>query len=86
MSMFTEESYENALITLLENLGYEHLYGPDIERDYKVPYYDVQLTHSLRMVNPTKPIEAIEEAKRKLRDIDTGPLTQKNEKFMEYLQ
>ncbi|MBO7589923.1 MAG: type I restriction endonuclease subunit R [Bacteroidaceae bacterium] len=84
--MFTEESYENALITLLENLGYEHLYGPDIERDYKVPYYDVQLTHSLRMVNPTKPIEAIGEAKRKLRDIDTGPLTQKNEKFMEYLQ
>ena len=84
--MFTEESYENALITLLENLGYEHLYGPDIERDYTVPYYDVQLTHSLRMVNPTKPIEAIEEAKRKLRDIDTGPLTQKNEKFMEYLQ
>ena len=84
--MFTEESYENALITLLENLGYEHLYGPDIERDYKVPYYDVQLTHSLRMVNPTKPLEAIEEAKRKLRDIDTGPLTQKNEKFMEYLQ
>lgn len=86
MSMFTEESYENALITLLENLGYEHLYGPDIERDYKVPYYDVQLTHSLRMVNPTKPMEAIEEAKRKLRDIDTGPLVQKNEKFMEYLQ
>lgn len=86
MSMFTEESYENALITLLENLGYEHLYGPDIERDYKVPYYDVQLTHSLRMVNPAKPLEAIEEAKRKLRDIDTGPLTQKNEKFMEYLQ
>ncbi|MBO7416418.1 MAG: type I restriction endonuclease subunit R [Bacteroidaceae bacterium] len=84
--MFTEESYENALITLLENLGYEHLYGPDIERDYKVPYYDVQLTHSLRMVNPTKPMEAIEEAKRKLRDIDTGSLTQKNEKFMEYLQ
>ena len=86
MSMFTEESYENALITLLENLGYEHLYGPDIERDYKVPYYDFQLTHSLRMVNPTKPLEAIEEAKRKLRDIDTGPLVQKNEKFMEYLQ
>ena len=86
MSIFTEESYENALITLLENLGYEHLYGPDIERDYKVPYYDFQLTHSLRMVNPTKPMEAIEEAKRKLRDIDTGPLVQKNEKFMEYLQ
>ena len=86
MDGFTEDNYEKALMTLLENLGYVPLYGPDIERDYKVPYYDVQLTHSLRMVNPTKPIEAIEEAKRKLRDIDTGPLTQKNEKFMEYLQ
>lgn len=83
---YTEAHYENALISLLETLGYDHLYGPNIERDYKVPYYDFQLTHSLRMVNPTKPMEAIEEAKRKLRDIDTGPLVQKNEKFMEYLQ
>ena len=86
MDGLTEAHYENALMTLLNNLGYEKLYGPDIERDYKVPYYDAQLSHSLKMVNPTKPLEAIEEAKRKLRDIDTGPLVQKNEKFMEYLQ
>ena len=83
---YTEANYEKALLSLFETLGYDIIYGPNIDRDYKVPYYDVQLTHSLRMVNPTKPIEAIEEAKRKLRDIDTGPLTQKNEKFMEYLQ
>ena len=38
------------------------------------------------LVNPTKPASAIDEAIRKVRDIDTGSLVQKNEKFMDYLQ
>ena len=86
MSIFNEGSYENAVLSLLENLGYEHLYGPDVERDYTVPYYQAQLAHSLMLVNPTKPASAIDEAIRKVRDIDTGTLVQKNEKFMDYLQ
>ena len=86
MSIFDEGSYENAVLSLLENLGYEHLYGPDVERDYTVPYYQAQLAHSLMLVNPTKPASAIDEAIRKVRDIDTGTLVQKNEKFMDYLQ
>ena len=86
MSIFDEGSYENAVLSLLENLGYEHLYGPDVERDYTVPYYQAQLAHSLMLVNPTKPASAIDEAIRKVRDIDTGSLVQKNEKFMDYLQ
>ena len=40
---FTEGSYENALITLYKNMGYQHLYGPDIERDYYVPFYEEQV-------------------------------------------
>ena len=86
MGIFDEGSYENAVLSLLENLGYEHLYGPDVERDYTVPYYQAQLAHSLMLVNPTKPASAIDEAIRKVRDIDTGTLVQKNEKFMDYLQ
>ena len=86
MSIFDEGSYENAVLSLSENLGYEHLYGPDVERDYTVPYYQAQLAHSLMLVNPTKPASAIDEAIRKVRDIDTGSLVQKNEKFMDYLQ
>ena len=39
MSVFTESNYENALLELLDNLGYDHLYGPEIERDYRVPFY-----------------------------------------------
>jgi hypothetical protein len=37
--MFNEAGYENAVISLLEDLGYEHKYGPDIKRDYHNPLY-----------------------------------------------
>lgn len=86
MSVFTESNYENALLELLDNLGYDHVYGPEIERDYRVPFYEAQLSHSLMLVNPTKPAAAIDEAIRKVRDIDSGTLIQKNQQFMDYLQ
>ena len=34
---FTEEKYENSVIELFENMGYNHVYGPDIERDFYSP-------------------------------------------------
>ena len=83
---FTEDNYEKAVITLFEQMGYTHLYGPDIERDYYVPFYEEQLMDSLLLVNREKPRTAIQEAIAKLKDIDTGSLTQKNEQFMDYLQ
>ncbi len=86
MSAFVESNYENAVLELLDNLGYDRVYGPDIERDYRVPFYETQLAHSLMLVNPTKPSAAIDEAIRKVRDIDSGTLVQKNEQFMDYLQ
>ena len=36
---FTEDNYEKAVTALFEQMGYTHLYGPDIERDYYVPFY-----------------------------------------------
>ena len=33
-SLFTEDTYEQAIIELFENMGYEHLYAPDYDRDY----------------------------------------------------
>ena len=83
---FTEDNYEKAVITLFEQMGYTHLYGPDIERDYYVPFYEEQLMDSLLLVNREKPRTAIQEAIAKLKDIETGSLTQKNELFMDYLQ
>ena len=83
---FTEDNYEKALIFLFEGMGYQYLYGPNIERDYYVPYYEAQLEESLLTVNPKKPHTAIHEAIIKLRNIDVGSLTQRNETFTDYLQ
>ena len=74
------------MITLFENLGYQHLYGPNVERDYYTPLYEGQLIDSLCTINPNKPQIAIKEAVAKLKEIDTGSLIQKNEIFMDYLQ
>ncbi len=83
---FTEDNYEHALIEIFRNLGYEYLYGPEVERDYYVPFYESQLRQSLVEVNPGKHLEAINEAIVKLKNIDTGSLAQRNAIFMDYLQ
>ena len=83
---FTEDSYEKALIGLFQAMGYEYAYGPDIERDYQEPYYLDQIWASLPVVNPSKHQNAISEAIKKLTNIDSGDLTQKNGAFMDYLQ
>ena len=30
---FTEDTYEQAVIELFENMGYNHIYAPDMDRD-----------------------------------------------------
>lgn len=31
---YNEEAYENALIELFQNMGWEHVYGPEVDRDW----------------------------------------------------
>ena len=83
---FTEDSYEKALIELFQEMGYEYAYGPDIERNYQEPYYLAQVWASLPIVNPSKHQNAIAEAVKKLTNIDSGDISQKNTVFMDYLQ
>lgn len=83
---YTETNYENAVIQLIEQLGYTHVYGPDVERDYTDPLYSEVLEGSLIAVNPEIPQEAISEAIFKLRNIENGSLEQKNIIFTDYLQ
>lgn len=84
--MFTEESYEKALLSLFSTMGYRTEYGPVIERDYTVPFYEPVLEESLARLNPGLPAMAISEAIKKLRFIDTGDTVHRNEQFMDYLQ
>ena len=83
---FTEDMFEQAVIELFENMGYTHIYAPDMERDYSSPLLDSVLLDSLVKLNKGLPLEAITEAVSKLRDFDTGSLLQKNMQFMDYLQ
>ena len=83
---FTENNYENAVIQLIEQLGYTHVYGPDVVRDYTDPLYSEVLEGSLIAVNPGVPQAAINEALFKLRNIENGKLEQRNIIFTDYLQ
>ena len=82
-----EEAYENSIIELFEELGYTHVYGPDVEtRDFTSPLYEAVLTNSLHQINLNLPDEAINEALFKLKNFENAELTQKNAVFMDYLQ
>ena len=83
---FTEDMFEQAIIELLENMGYTHIYAPDMDRDYSSPLLDAVLLDSLVKLNKGLPLDAINEAIAKLRNFDTGSLLQKNMQFMDYLQ
>lgn len=83
---YSEANYENAVIQLIEQLGYTHVYGPDVERDYTDPLYSDVLEGALIAVNPGIPQAAINEALFKLRNIENGKLEQRNIIFTDYLQ
>ncbi len=85
--LFTEDTFEQAVIALFEGMGYTHIYAPDMDRDdYSSPLFETELERSLLRVNADLPKEAIAEAKLKLRSFDSGSLVQKNVAFMNYLQ
>ena len=65
---FTEEKYENSVIELFENMGYSHVYGPNIERDFYSPLYEEVLLDSLYRLNRGLPDDAIQDALFKLKN------------------
>lgn len=84
---FTEECYENSIIELFQNMGYSHLYAPNLEnRDFMSPLYDDVLVSALNRLNPTLPQSAICEAIHKIKNFENADLIQKNAVFMDYLQ
>lgn len=85
--LFNEDTFEQAVIELFENMGYTHIYAPDMNRtDYSRPLLDDVLRDCLLRLNRNLPVTAIDEAILKLNDFDAGSLLQKNMVFMDYLQ
>ena len=83
---FTEDTFEQAVLEIFQNLGYTFLHGPDIDRDYTSPILEPVLRDSLVKLNKGLPIEAIHEAISKLKNFESGSQLQKNMVFMDYLQ
>ena len=84
--IYTEADYENSVIQLFQELGYKHVYGPNIERDVRSPLYDAILEDYIVRLNRDLPANAIKDALYRLRNFENGELVQKNEVFMDYLQ
>ena len=83
---FTEDTFEQAVLEIFQNLGYSFLHGPDIDRDYSSPILEPVLRDGLVKLNKGLPVEAINEAITKLKNFESGSQLQKNMVFMDYLQ
>ena len=93
MKTFTESVVEDAALAWLEALGYAVLHGPDISpagdtltpalfQGERESYSDVvlegRLREALARLNPDLPVEAVEDAYRKLTRSDAPSLVERN--------
>ena len=83
---FTEQDYENSIIELFEKLEYLHMYGPETNHDFRSPIIESAVKEALVRLNPSLPLDALNDAYYKITNFENGSLTQKNETFMDYLQ
>ena len=83
---FSEANYEEAVLELFRNMGYQYAYGPNVERDFQSPLYDEVLLEYIYRLNPALPAEAINEAVYKLKNYENGELVQKNETLKTLLE
>lgn len=89
MTKITENHIETFAIEILERLGYEYIYAPEIAPDSENPqresFQQVLLVSSLekaiKRINPTLPIEVLNEAIKEIERIVSPELTTNNETF-----
>ena len=86
IDQFTEDSYEQALIALFKEMGYQYECGYDVERDYREPYDAEELRKGLRRMNPMLREDVLDDAYRLITNVNEGTLEQRNEQLMDYLQ
>ena len=89
-SRINEDWFEQVIVEhLVDNLGYDHLYGPDVRRssdDYRDVFLPDVLPDALARINKGLPSAAIDEAILKISNVEGGTLEQRNETFNDYLQ
>jgi type I restriction enzyme R subunit len=89
MTKITENTIEEFSIELLERLGYQYIYAPDIAHDGEKPerasYEEVllieRLKNAIRRINPKVPIDSQDEAFKEIQRINSPELLANNESF-----
>lgn len=89
MTRITENNIEAFAIELLDRLGYEYIYAPDIASDSETPersnFEQVllieRLQQAVRKINPNIPPDAQQEAIREIQRIASPELIANNESF-----
>ncbi len=84
-----EKEIEQFSIELLQNLGYQHIFGPDIAPESETPerktFEDVLLIERLRIavgrINPNIPVDVREDAIKQILRINSPELITNNEAF-----
>jgi type I restriction enzyme R subunit len=90
---FTEDLLEDAAIEIIQGLGYEYAFGPDIARggdraqrkDYREVILENRVKDALFKINRNLPAEALEDAYRQIITFNSPMLEENNRKFHKLL-
>lgn len=80
-----ENTLEQAIISELQEKGYEYVYGPDIERDYHEVILEDCFRASMLNINPGITQEIISEAYKEIKNLGLLKMEDLNASFHKYL-
>lgn len=87
---YTEDSYEQTILELFRDLGYDVLYGPDVDAETGRELTDATIPGKLReamiRINGAEKAVAVDEAIRKVRELFSQPLVPANVQLTDWLQ
>lgn len=87
---YTEDSYEQSIIDLFKEMGYQYSHGPELEvetaRDLTDATIPGELHEAMLRINGMDKQPAVEEALRQIRDVFTQPLVPGNVRMTDWLQ
>lgn len=87
---YTEDSYEQTILDLFNEMGYEVLHGPDVDaetsRDLTEATMPGRLREAMLLINGSDKTAAVDEAIRKIRELYAQPLVPANVQMTDWLQ
>lgn len=80
-----ENTLEQAIISELQEKGYEYMYGPDIDRDYHEVILEDCFRESIFKINPGITTEMISEAYKEIKNLGLLKIEDLNASFHKYV-